>query len=172
MAGQRRHVGQRRPAPQPERLIEQARRGAPRTAADQVACGGGQLAEPLHVDVGDAQRVPVADGGKQSAAAVGRPSGFQQPAQVLHMSLDDVDGAGWWPVPPERVHDLGSRQRLRPGEGEQPKHGPPAGGSEVDFGVVTPCAYGTENLDPHGAATGHVRQYPARVTSESSDVNA
>lgn len=149
VAGERRQVGQRSAAPQPERLAERRHDAGGIGVAVRVVRLSQKFAEPPQVDVDRVlpHRVTPADVRQHPAARPRRAPGFQQPPQMLDMGLDHVHRTWRRPVAPQRVHEVPPRDGVPSGEREQPEDRAPAGRAEFEFGAVVPRAQRSQYLD-------------------------
>ncbi|WP_431884965.1 hypothetical protein [Micromonospora wenchangensis] len=73
-------------------------------------------------------------------------------------TLDHIGGASRWLFAPHRCQQLGPRQWLTSGEGEQAEHGTLAGRAKVNTGVSKPCPDWAEDLDAHATPSSGFHQ--------------
>jgi hypothetical protein len=113
-----REVGERRAAPQRQRLAERRRRLLGMSCGELVDAPGGEPLEAAQI------QVLLASGDRIATPAGDDRRGPERPAQVGDVPLKRVRGGLGWTLSPELVDEARRRQRLAGMCEEQGEHGP------------------------------------------------
>ena len=145
-----RHVGERRSAPQPERVAQRRRRRVVVTRRARTARRLHQLGEPMHVELalGDVQDIALAarlDARLDVAA--------DRPPQARHVGLHGLDRGGRRVVGPELVDEVVHRDDLLGAEQQQRQHRALRANAQIDRPLAVEDLKGTKDAEVHCSPT-------------------